>query len=83
MLFLYHTQLLSTLLFIIDMGTAERDDTREIVSPEQPAINTTRLLNTYLNETDVVLHIGDIAYALGYAATVSVCYSMLFVCDFF
>ena len=53
------------------MGVAELDDSRQIVSPEQPAINTTRLLNDYRDETDVVLHIGDIAYAVGYAATVS------------
>ena len=56
---------------ILDMGTAEMDDSRQIVAPEQPAINTTRLLNKYLAETDVVLHIGDISYAEGYAATVS------------
>jgi hypothetical protein len=54
-----------------DMGVAELDDSRQIISPEQPAINTTRLLNDYRDETDVVLHIGDIAYAEGYAATVS------------
>ena len=53
------------------MGVAELDDSRQIVGPEQPAINTTRLLNDYRDETDVVLHIGDIAYAVGYAATVS------------
>ena len=53
------------------MGTAELDDSRQNISPEQPAINTTRLLNKYRNETDVVLHIGDISYAEGYAATVS------------
>ena len=56
---------------VVDMGVAELDDSRQIISPEQPAINTTRLLNDYRDETDVVLHIGDIAYAEGYAATVS------------
>ena len=57
--------------WVVDMGAAELNDGRQIVSPEQPAINTTRLLNYYRDETDVVLHIGDIAYAVGYAATVS------------
>ena len=55
---------------LADMGNAQSDDSRQYLPSEQPALNTTRLLNEYLNKTDIVLHIGDITYARGYASVV-------------
>ena len=54
------------------MGNAQIDDSRQAVKQQQPALNTTRLVENQIDETDVVLHIGDISYARGYASVVSV-----------
>ena len=54
-----------------DMGVGQPDDSRQIDASQQPALNTTRLVLQQLNQTDLVLHIGDISYARGYAGIVS------------
>ena len=54
----------------IDMGNGQPDDSRQVITGQQPALNTTKLVMNQLNETDVVLHIGDISYARGYASVV-------------
>ena len=37
---------------------------------QQPSLNTTKLIYKHINETDVLFHIGDISYAVGYAGEV-------------
>ncbi len=54
-----------------DMGNGQPDDSRQVVTGEQPALNTTKLVLGQLDRTDLVLHIGDISYARGYASVVS------------
>lgn len=54
------------------MGNGQPDDSRQVVTGQQPALNTTKLVLGQLNRTDLVLHIGDISYARGYASVVSV-----------
>ena len=54
------------------MGNGQIDDSQQATKKQQqPALNTTRLLNQYINKTDLVLHIGDISYANGYGSVVS------------
>jgi len=50
-----------------DMGKAAKDGTQEHWE-EEPSLNTTENVIKHLNEIDLVLHIGDIAYAVGYSA---------------
>ncbi|XP_003387473.1 PREDICTED: probable inactive purple acid phosphatase 27 [Amphimedon queenslandica] len=52
-----------------DMGQAQVDDTLQplYVHAEPPAVNNTNLMAKEVNERDLVLHIGDISYAIGYA----------------
>ena len=52
------------------MGNGQPDDSRQVITGEQPALNTTKLVVNQLNQTDLVLHIGDISYARGYASVV-------------
>jgi hypothetical protein len=54
----------------VDLGKAQPDNSLEQfpVWEETPAINTTRNVLSYIEETDLILHIGDIAYAVGYSA---------------
>ena len=53
------------------MGNGQPDDSIQVEHPgQQPALNTTRLVLNQINETDLVLHIGDISYARGYASVV-------------
>ena len=66
------------------MGNGQPDDSRQVVTGQQPALNTTKLVVNQLNQTDVVLHIGDISYARGYASVVRNIISMtvmLFILD--
>ena len=54
-----------------DMGNGQPDDSRQVGHPgQQPALNTTRLVLNQIDQTDLVLHIGDISYARGYASVV-------------
>ena len=52
------------------MGNGQPDDSIQVDAGQQPALNTTRLVLNQINETDLVLHIGDISYARGYAGVV-------------
>ena len=55
---------------LLDMGNGQPDDSIQVDAGQQPALNTTRLVLNQINETDLVLHIGDISYARGYAGVV-------------
>jgi len=50
-----------------DMGKAEQDGSLEHWE-ENPSLNTTRNVLAQIDEIDLVLHIGDISYAVGYSA---------------
>ena len=56
--------------FSLDIGHGEYDDSREVLPYEQPALNTTSRIMGELNNTDIIINIGDLAYADGYAAEV-------------
>lgn len=51
-----------------DMGNGQQDDSRQVITAQQPSLNTTRNVEGELSSTDVVMHIGDISYARGYAS---------------
>ena len=52
------------------MGEAQQDDTLQPDAPQPGAINTTNHIIQQLDNVDMVLHIGDISYARGYAGVV-------------
>ena len=52
------------------MGEAQQDDTLQPIAPEPGAINTTNCVKGQVDAIDMVLHIGDISYADGYAGAV-------------
>ena len=56
--------------YFLDMGNGQPDDSIQVDAGQQPALNTTRLVLNQINETDLVLHIGDISYARGFAGVV-------------
>ena len=43
----------------------------QVIRQQPASLNTTRLVQNRMNVTDLVLHIGDISYARGYASVVS------------
>ena len=54
------------------MGCGEEDGSFFLVEDIQPdSFNTTRMIEEQINDTDFVLHIGDISYARGFSAVVS------------
>ena len=53
------------------MGEAQSDDSKQPVYSQPQSLNTTRCIQKELNDTDMVLHVGDISYAIGYGAIVS------------
>ncbi len=56
------------------MGCGQIDDTLFLVEDIQPhSFDTTDIIQTMLDDIDFVLHIGDISYARGFSAVVSVC----------
>lgn len=59
-----------TCFLSIDMGVGQADQSLQVIRAQQPALNTTRLVLNQINQTDLVLHIGDISYARGYASVV-------------
>ena len=63
------------------MGEAQVDDTLRplYIHAEPPAINNTNLIAKEVNERDLVLHIGDISYAIGYAGVVRLLYNTFFL----
>ena len=52
------------------MGVGQVDQSLKAIRAQQPALNTIRLVLNQINWTDLVLHIGDISYARGYASVV-------------
>ena len=52
------------------MGSGQVDQSLQVIRAQQPALNTTRLVLNQIDQTDLVLHIGDISYARGYASVV-------------
>eukprot|EP00731_Ephydatia_muelleri_P019794 Em0012g619a len=56
-----------------DMGNGQVDDSLQIMTAQQPALNTTNLIYSQIDQTDLVLHIGDISYARGYASVCGRC----------
>ena len=59
------------------MGEAQSDDSKQPVYSQPQSLNTTRCIQKELNDTDMVLHVGDISYAIGYGAIVSWTWSQL------
>lgn len=56
-----------------DMGCGEEDDSLFLVEDIQPhSFDTTDLIQEMLEDIDFVLHIGDISYARGFSAVVSI-----------
>ncbi len=63
------------------MGCGQIDDTLFLVEDIQPhSFDTTDLIQTMLDDIDFVLHIGDISYARGFSAVVSVGTDCVHVC---
>ena len=56
---------------ILDMGGTQPDDAFQPLPAQPPPLKTKRRVQKELNDTDIVLHIGDISYARGYAGVVS------------
>ena len=57
---------------MVDMGMGQADGSLQPIYEEYPSLNTTRLVMKEVNNTDFILHIGDISYADGLAGEVSV-----------
>ena len=55
-----------------DMGHGAFDDTSQVLKMEQPSIETTKHLISEMDSHDLLLHVGDLAYADGYEPIVSV-----------
>ena len=55
----------------LDLGHGERDGTIQIEKLEQASLNTTKHVSNEINKTDLVIHIGDLSYAVGFSAEVS------------
>ena len=60
---------------LLDLGHGEADNSMETIPYEPPSLNTTKRLIAAADNNDLVLHVGDICYAEGYAATVSSVYT--------
>ena len=56
---------------VLDMGGTQPDDALQSIIAQLPPLKTKRHVQKELNDTDIVLHIGDISYARGYAGVVS------------
>ena len=57
----------------VDMGCGEEDDSLFLVEDIQPhSFDTTDLIQEMLDDIDFVLHIGDVSYARGFSAVVSI-----------
>jgi hypothetical protein len=53
------------------MGHGEFDDSNQIMSQQQHAINTTKCLVREMDAFDLLINIGDLAYANGYGFVVN------------
>ena len=58
-------------LYPPDLGHGELDQSLQIEKLEQASLNTTRLVKSEINETQLLIHIGDLSYAVGFNAQVS------------
>ena len=56
---------------VLDMGGTQPDNALQSVPAQLPPLKTKSRVQKELNDTDIVLHIGDISYARGYAGVVS------------
>ena len=61
------------------MGNGQPDNSWQVNENAPSAWNTTQRVLSQIDETDVVLHIGDISYAMGYASVVRDTSLMLYV----
>ena len=52
------------------MGHGVPDNTLQVEKLEQASLNTTKNVYSEINETDLIVHIGDLSYAVGYSAQV-------------
>lgn len=52
------------------MGNAHHDGASQVIRCQQDALSTVQRIQNELDETDLVLHLGDISYARGYASVV-------------
>ena len=52
------------------MGEAQSDGSLQPIRSQVPSLKTTRLIESDMPMIDLVLHIGDISYARGYAGVV-------------
>ena len=66
---IYTTYCLSMRLLLTDMGVAESDGSY-LMESSKYSLNTTSRIKAQLSSLDIVLHIGDITYALGYSSMV-------------
>ena len=57
---------------VLDMGGTQPDNALQSVPAQLPPLKTKRHVQKELNDTDIVLHIGDISYARGYAYNLAV-----------
>jgi hypothetical protein len=57
-----------TLVAYGDMGKAEEDHSLEHWPYESPSLNTTKNVIQQIDDLDLVMHIGDISYAVGYSS---------------
>ena len=53
------------------MGEAQSDGSLQPIHSQVPSLQTTGLIKSDMPMIDLVLHIGDISYARGYAGVVS------------
>ena len=62
------------------MGNGQPDYSWQLKGNALSAWNTTQRVLSQIDQTDVVLHIGDISYAMGYASVVKDTSLILYVC---
>ena len=56
--------------FSVDLGHGEADESQQILKLEQASLNTTKLVYREVNNTDLIVHVGDLSYAVGFASQV-------------
>lgn len=56
---------------LTDLGHGELDQSLQIKKLEQASLNTTKAVFSEINDTQLLIHIGDLSYAVGFAAQVS------------
>ena len=61
------------------MGEAQSDGSLQPIRSQVPSLQTTRLIESDMPMIDLVLHIGDISYARGYAGVVGQYENVIFI----